>query len=960
MNENQKTSIPGETRRRLQQWLFWSWNVIFLAVMVVGFLPSMVPDIVRSVQQGTTPPIYLIFSLVLVLIPIAATLLGIFVLRKSPQRLFALGYVVEWPLLLILLFYFALIREGNPAITLLLVWLAIGLATFLWHLLDQRIDEHKPLWIYLRLAGLSLLFAGTIYAAIWLAFYVPPIAVYGFDVLKQAFTNMMDMFKGLITDIEYLRSLPLNILALLLAIFSASLIILMPVVAPILAGRAWLHSLRAGMKPGGRWAALGLSALPVVAVVILLVLSMRQPQIEAFALLENPPATAQQAQTLIQRQEVIRAGLVNAYLAPYRYLSAAGEVRHVSDLYAYTLNMPKETAWKFEMAYEVVIQPLLYTPVHPAMFNAPESQALQKESAEAAQLYEQFFDNSIAKGEQQAIVSAVRDNPNGSQAELAWQAVDDREVHLNQQEVNIAEHGDWADVEIHEVYQNRTSQRQEVVYYFSLPETAVITGLWLGSTADRSQASAFQVAPRGAAQASYRNEVRMNIDPALVEQIGPRQYRLRAFPILPSYWSETTRSFSSGAELHLWLRYQVMAQDGAWPLPQLADRRNVFWDGSSTRTINAKSMAGSASAWLPGSVPASQPVKAAAHRVDFPDGQTVIARPLAAIGQQAIAADLHLAIVLDRSYSMNGYSTRVKQALDELKRLNPTASVADLYLTASKFRGSGPTRMVLASYSPDEEVYFGGQNAADLLLQYEQLSGGQKYDAVLVITDGSGFELGQSDAKLAVPDAPVWIVHLGGGFPLGYDDPTLQAIQASGGGVAGSVEEALQRYSAGRQNAGQVDRLEGYEWLTVPTSQAGALTDAIPVRWQASAQPDGFTALAARRLVLSKIVQNKAALDQLTVLDQLNKLAVDSSIVTPYSSMIVLINDRQQQTLNQFEAQADRYQREVEGIGTTVPLNGVALPITGVPEPEEWLLIALAVVGLGYAYRRRLNVVDHA
>jgi putative PEP-CTERM system integral membrane protein len=954
MNENQKSSIPGLKRRRLQQWLFWSWNVIFLVVMAVGFFPTTVPQIIRSVQSGTTPLIYLIFSLTLVLIPFVSTLLGIFVLRKSPQRLFALGYVVEWPLLLILLFYFALIREGNPAITLLLVWLAIGLATFMWHLLDQRIDEHKPVWIYMRLAGLSLLFVGTIYAAIWLTFYVPPIAVFMANLVGQAFTNLVDMFRTAIPILDILRTLPLGILVFLLTVFSATLIVLMPVVAPILAGRAWLHSLRAGVKPSGRWVALGVSTLPVIAVAVLLMLSMRQPQIEAFALLEKQPATPQQAQVLIQRQADIRAGLVNAYLAPYRYISAVGEVRHISGLYQGVLNMPEATAWKFELAYETVIQPFLYTPVHAAALTAQDNRAMQVESADASVLYEQFFDNSIAKGELPAIVSAVRDNPFGGQAELAWQAVDDREVHLNQQEVNIAEHGDWAEVEIHEVYQNRTSQRQEVVYYFNLPETAVITGLWLGSTADRSQASAYQVAPRGAAQASYRNEVRINVDPALVEQIGPRQYRLRAFPIGPSNWSEATGSYTTGPEVHLWLRYQALAQDGAWPLPQLADKRNVFWDGSSTRTINGKSMVNSESAWLPASIPASQTVQAAAHRVDFPDGQTVIARPLAAIDHQAIAADLRLAVVLDRSYSMNGYSAGVNQALNDLKRLNPAATVADLYLTASKYRGTGPERMALASYSPNEEIYFGGQNAGDLLLQFQQLNGGQKYDAVLVITDGSGFELGQSEAKLAVPDSPVWIVHLGGGFPLGYDDSTLQSIQASGGGVAGSVEEALQRYSAGRQNSGQIDRLDGYEWQTVATSQAGALTDAAAVRWQASAQAGGFTALAARRLVLSKIVQNKASLDQLTVLDQLNKLAVDSSIVTPYSSMIVLVNDRQQQTLDKFEAQADRYQREVEGTGTTVPLNGVSLPITGVPEPEEWLLIALAVVGLGYAYRRRL------
>ena len=37
--------------------------------------------------------------------------------------------------------------------------------------------------------------------------------------------------------------------------------------------------------------------------------------------------------------------------------------------------------------------------------------------------------------------------------------------------------GDTIELELHEVYENQTANQQEVVYYFSLPESAVITGL---------------------------------------------------------------------------------------------------------------------------------------------------------------------------------------------------------------------------------------------------------------------------------------------------------------------------------------------------------------------------------------------------------------------------------------------------------------------------------------------------
>jgi len=184
----------------------------------------------------------------------------------------------------------------------------------------------------------------------------------------------------------------------------------------------------------------------------------------------------------------------------------------------------------------------------------------------------------------------------------------------------------------------------------------------------------------------------------------------------------------------------------------------------------------------------------------------------------------------------------------------------------------------------------------------------------------------------------VWMVHLGGHFSLGYDDATLEAIQASGGGAADSVDEALTRLAAALAGAGAGaigDVVDGYTWSVVPTEVAQAETgDAAP-------SGDGFAPLAARRLILAETQSQRGALGQVETLDQLHAIAVDQGIVTPYSSMIVLVNERQERLLNRLEAGEDRFEREYEEIGETVPES--ALTVTGVPEPEEWLLIAVAV-----------------
>jgi putative PEP-CTERM system integral membrane protein len=307
----------------------------------------------------------------------------------------------------------------------------------------------------------------------------------------------------------------------------------------------------------------------------------------------------------LKQQDSIRAGLLNAYLAPLRYISAVGEVRHVSDMYKWSLNLSQEQALRVEQVYEAVARPVLYEPVN-SRYDAArdqntrpmENRALVEEPAEAARLYQTFFDRKIVNGERATIVRAVRSTWSAGEAQAAWQAVDDRAIRLTRQEITVVERGDWAEVELYEVYQNQTTQRQEVVYYFSLPESAVITGVWLGNTPDRTTRYAYQVAPRGAAQAVYQNEFRRNMDPALVEQIGPRQYRLRVFPVEPQSWQQDGTSNRSvivnGPPLYMWLTWRVMAQAYAWPLPRLAEKRNVYWDAATTRLVNGAPMSATA------------------------------------------------------------------------------------------------------------------------------------------------------------------------------------------------------------------------------------------------------------------------------------------------------------------------------------------------------------------------------
>jgi putative PEP-CTERM system integral membrane protein len=931
--------------------LFWSWNAIFLAFMVIGFAPTVMVEMVTAVRAGSIPVQFLVYGLVLAAIPLLCVILGLTRLRHEPHKLFALGYGVEGPLMLMLAVRFFLIQDATPVVTWMLAAGIFSLGVLLWQLLDRQIDHRGPVLTHIRVIGLSILLVVGVYASLWIAFYALPIAAFIWRWVWDTVTNLGQVIRDFIAFLQdaYLQAfiwVPFMLLGMVQLAYTATLFILMPIAVPFIYGRAWWRGIQSLTRQYSQPRAVALSTAVIALLIAITVLINQQPQQQAFALLEAPPTTEAEAAELLAQEEIIRAGLLNAYLAQHRYLSAQGEMDHIKDLYREAFKLNPRQANLVQRWYEGLVSPLLYRPVGEYQsLNRWDNRVFQEEPAQAAELYERFFDQPIAEGEKEAVVSAVRSTWMIDQARAGWQAVDDREVYLAHQEITITEQGDWADVELYEVYENQTSQRQEVVYYFSLPETAVLTGLWLGNSDNRAERFVYQVAPRGAAQAVYRQEVQRRVDPALLEQIGPGQYRLRIFPVPPmtQEWDDEFAHtiLSAGQPLHMWLSYQVMAAGQSWPLPYLAEQVNLFWDEKSVRLINGQPMDADENTWLPTAVPPSAQLSPIGHRIDFPDGLSVIAQPMAAESMPAPDGSLALAVVLDRSRSMEKSAELVQEALAQV---GAWGKEVDVYLTAAEFRGEPPTVVPLTELNAAEIVYFGGQNAGDLLLQFEDLYAGQTYDAVLVITDGSGFGLSFDGRAPSTPPAPLWMIHVGGQFPLGYDDATLEAMQASGGGNAATVSEALARQAfvqASQADDVITDVADGYAWAVMPTKTA----DALSVALQNHEIGEGFAALAGRRQILAAMQKERGSLSDISVLDGLHTIAKEQGIITPYSSMIVLVEDRQQQMLDAAADDPDRFEREFEEVGET---QQELLTVTGVPEPEEWLLMGLAAVMLGW------------
>lgn len=980
--------------------LFWLWNLIFVAFMLLGFGPALLPELVHAAGKGDVPWTFVGLVAVLVAVPLGALALGYWRFRGDGRLLLALGYAVEGPLMALLALRVFGFREANPAMALLLALMTLGLLAHLWQMLDGGIGERGAWAQVARFTGLCLLVLAGLYAAAWATFYLPLLAALLVESVRDFLVAMPVQLRHFWAELSRAPWIQKAFILLLppTALLTGLLVAALPVMSVLQWLAAWQRARGdlARRMGSGRTAAVGLAA--AVAAVAGLALASRQPQQRVFQDLDRVPADWPAAEALLNRSDAIREGLLNAYLARQRYLSARGDVDHIRSLYTdMTLGhrhlASPAAATRIQAAYDWLTAPMLYQPAQPAAaYNrrpgdlndeGRPTPVLQADPRRAAELYEAFFDVPIDVAERPTILRTVSANWNLEQAGADRMAIDDREVHVSRRELAVVAAADgWAEIELHEAFENQTFQQQEVIYHFSLPESGTVTGLWLGETDDRDERLPFQVAPRGAAQQVYLEERTRRVDPALVEQVGPRQYRLRAFPVPARVWTGESGEpeARAGKPLHLWMTFVVparrrLASDGiddpggsvgdgnggvadgvpVWPLPRLTERRNVYWDGATVWRLPEGVAVPGSDNWLPAALPAEQAGARApgATSLTF-DGWRAEARPIdLRSGSDMLEMPGRLALVVDRSRSM----AAVRRELDAaLAGWDSPGGTVDVVLGASTGRGEAPSLISLASLSPDQLAAYGGQDPVDLYRQAQVLTRGRGYDAVMVLTDASPYRpAGPTAAPLAPwSGGPLWLVHLADRMPLGYDDRILDAVLASGGGIAGSVEEALRRWGRRLGNGAataQFDQLDGWNFAVQVQSdaaQAGERTASMADRPISLAAAPIRKALA-RQVLLARARAAGGKVTEAAELDQLQALAKEEGIVSPFSSMIVLVDDRQRQRLDELAKGADRFARETEASAA----EQAVLAVTAVPEPETWMLLLVAAGLLGWWWRRQ-------
>lgn len=895
--------------------VFWGWNSIFILFVILLMFSGLVPAIFFAALGGDIPISFVFSILLLIAIPILAIALAARKKDRDSAFLMKLFFGVELPIFLAALIRLFVLRQITPGSALLLITIAIACAYFLWSLYENKFQIRSRIAAAAHAAPSSITLIFGVGAAVFLALYAPPAAVglikFIWELIVEFFSfDWLNNFKDLLAGGYFLAVFAVF---LVLFIFSGLVFISAPIFMAKYYSQAWCRVITQSAPYIGGLSFIFLSLVAGGVWLGAYALSGHHSEADTIAWLDNQEALVDVREEIELRREEIRRDLVKGYLFRYRYLQTRDSTDGVARLYRNQLKAPTAIADAAQSLHRFILTPILYS-------------GREGDNRSAGRLYQEVFDTPIQKAERVKIKRALQATWNRDEAEAGLLDINSRKVRVSEQHIAIKEFATHASVEIEEVYENQTGEQQEIYYYFSLPEDAAVTGLWLGFGEDRSKHDKFVVAPRGAAQEVYEREVQRRIDPALLEQVGPRQYRLRAFPVPPKRFGRdrtNRQAYDASNRLRMRFTYDTPKTDHGVAAPRLLEKRNAYWTDKTRRILNGVEF--SETGWLPPAFLAETSEGHGNQEVTSVQGYRVMRTHL-----PEDASPLSLAVLVDTSWSLQRHSETLGSQIDALKK--DPAIDAEIFLIGAN--GVKSSKSPLAGFDASQALsYFGSLSPQQILSQFKMMSDSGAHDAIIILTD-QGRYMADDAFEAAAIAAPLWFVHLD--LPAyAYDDAVLDLIYRSGGGAASDLDEAIRGVRAA---IGGV-RLSGDRaWVVEKLSADEEAARRQPV--------SSLAAIAARQVALS-LTQNAAT--DLKTLDDIHALAVAHDIVTPWSSMIVLVNERQRKALEEASSEADRFSREAN----TGEEDLTAPTVTGVPEPREWMLIILASIMLLFLWRRR-------
>ncbi len=497
-----------------------------------------------------------------------------------------------------------------------------------------------------------------------------------------------------------------------------------------------------------------------------------------------------------------------------------------------------------------------------------------------------------------------------SQSKNKNEEENEKEVLLTYREitVNTEANGLLANITIEEEYQNQTRQEQEIIYEFNLPDEAAFHDLKLGPNLEFTGI----VAPKGAAQKVYEQQLRQNRDPALLEQTGPNQYRLRIFPIPGNNDFNTLQ----GQRQKVSFSYSIAQNAGVFALPHYTKESNVFVDGSSSITLSYDGQISYLKEELNELPAASEQVLDLCQKQETMNILVEAGRTARVIFHandpelQKIACgnveellpllkDYRIAIVYDTSSN-----NQDDQTLDKF---------ADFL---SKSDNNWLNEAQLDFYKFNQVVSQGekitSENFKDLLapIHFSKVSDFSKlgeikaqHDLVVLVTS-QDIDFSQlKNFPFSKPSMVYWVSEEK--LPALNMEMT-SGLWQTGGGASTSIESALRNFLIKKtlaekitDNALNLNQNLSLEYMGLSGNLSSDLFS-------------GSTAFGkiANKGLLKKFVQDQdqEVVGNINQLDQLDLAARQANLVSPYSSLLALVNQQQLASLEREMARYSRFQ----------------------------------------------------
>ena len=489
----------------------------------------------------------------------------------------------------------------------------------------------------------------------------------------------------------------------------------------------------------------------------------------------------------------------------------------------------------------------------------------------------------------------------------------------------------FATIVIDDTFTNTTNTQQEVIYEFSLPNGSVATDLKLGPELEYQG----QIAPRGAAQETYQAELQRQRDPALLEQIGPRQFRLRVFPIP----GKNDRSTLNGKKQRVQFTYITPLTTQGYGLPVFSKELNLKTSDYTARLTLNGTTSSETNNYISASglsVDLCQPnVSTLTSSSGLLEITTVANNQIDGFSCQDNQLELpnlqnkKLAILLDVSITPSKEQDTPKNILkNNLAEGFLSQNQVDLYLFNDQV--SQPIPLSTLDNNSIPQGYFGQGSAVSALNQLKQ-----GYDLAVVFTHNES-DLSQIKTTSLHSTIPVYIIHPDNRIPAYSQRFTTDLIKTNGL-VSDNLKEALNHYLVRQESASNTFSSTFWTITYQPKTNIIAEQNSLDISSETNALPlepenstlktittsanNPFSFQASQGQLIKQIQDTNVITTAFK--DQAHTYAQSANILTPFSSMIALVNQTQQNRLEANSRSYDRY--DEQPIITNTPRNTRAL-----------------------------------